>query len=123
MFSQCKSSGKHLIADIQNIKNTNLMNDTTFIEQLLDTICDQYNYTILNKMKYQFTPLGFTILYLLAESHISIHTFPEQNYLAFDLYTCKQNDKNDSYIEIYNFILRNFDADGNYTIIDRRFME
>ena len=44
--------------------------------------------TILNISKYKFEPQGFTILALLAESHISFHTFPEKGIISFDFFTC-----------------------------------
>ena len=46
------------------------------------------NVTILNISKYKFEPQGFTILALLAESHISFHTFPEKGIISFDFFTC-----------------------------------
>ena len=37
-------------------------------------------------------PGAFTALYLLAESHLSIHTWPEHGYIAIDVFTCGQSD-------------------------------
>ena len=39
----------------------------------------------------KFEPQGVTAIELLAESHISIHTWPESNYSAVDIFTCGQN--------------------------------
>ena len=39
----------------------------------------------------KFEPQGVTAIALLAESHISIHTWPESNYSAIDIFTCGQN--------------------------------
>lgn len=44
--------------------------------------------TVLNRFAHQFSPQGVTIVYALAESHISIHTFPERGCCAIDVYTC-----------------------------------
>ena len=41
----------------------------------------------------KFEPQGVTAIALLAESHISIHTWPESNYSAVDIFTCGQNMK------------------------------
>lgn len=35
---------------------------------------------------------AFTVLYLLAESHLSIHTWPEHKYIALDVFTCGSSD-------------------------------
>lgn len=104
------STGKHLICDIKEIKNEKLLNNIKEVKQLLDEICKEYNYTILNKNEHIFEPQGFTILYLLSESHISIHTYPEHNYIAMDLYTCRHYNDNEIYEEIYNKIIEKFDA-------------
>jgi len=116
-----KSSGKHMICDIKNIKNHKLLNAPNLIIDLLDNICQSYNYKILQKSQHIFEPQGFTTLYLLSESHISIHTFPENNYAAVDIYTCRQYQDNSSYLEIYDYLIKEFDAENNEkpTIIDR----
>lgn len=119
MFANSQTSGKHLIADIKEIKNTNLLNNINKVRLLLDAICNDYNYTILHKSEHKFTPYGFTILYLLSESHLSIHTFPERNYFAFDLYTCRESPDDSAYLEIYNVLLQAFNATGTYNIVDR----
>jgi S-adenosylmethionine decarboxylase len=117
------SSGKHMICDIKNIKNQDLLNSPQKLINLLDQICDTYNYTILQKTQHEFQPQGFTTLYLLSESHISIHTFPENNYAAIDIYTCRQYESNKVYLEIYKYIIQEFKADPTQEpiIIDRKF--
>ncbi len=44
--------------------------------------------TILNHAFYQFQPVGVTGFILLKESHFSLHTWPEERYAAFDIFTC-----------------------------------
>ena len=48
----------------------------------------QQKLQFLNISKYKFEPQGFTILALLAESHMSFHTFPEKGIISFDFFTC-----------------------------------
>lgn len=123
MFSNIKkSSGKHMICDIKDIKNTNSLNNPQRIKEILNNICDKYNYTILQTTEHIFEPQGFTMLYLLSESHISIHTFPERNYFALDIYTCREYENNDKYKEIYKNLVKEFDAkEEEPIIIDRNF--
>jgi S-adenosylmethionine/arginine decarboxylase-like enzyme len=67
MFSKSNnnnSSGKHMICDLTNIKNIELLNDSTKIKELFDNICKKYNYTVLNRIEHIFEPQGITILYL-----------------------------------------------------------
>ena len=124
MFSEVnkKSSGKHMICDIKNIRNKNLIHDLKKMELLLETICEAYNVTVLNRAAHEFSPQGLSILYLLSESHISIHTFPERDYIALDIYTCREYKDNSVYLEIYAYLIDSFEADhGSPTIIDREF--
>jgi S-adenosylmethionine decarboxylase len=48
--------------------------------------------TVLHKFSHQFIPQGVTVVYALAESHISCHTFPEMGSVALDCYTCGKMD-------------------------------
>lgn len=45
-------------------------------------------FTILDKVEHFFNPQGWTVLYLLAESHLAIHTFPEQGKAYVELSSC-----------------------------------
>lgn len=124
MFSEGnkKSSGKHMICDIKNIRNKNLIHDLKKMELLLDMICQAYDFTVLNRAAHEFSPQGLSILYLLSESHISIHTFPERDYIALDIYTCREYKDNSVYLEIYDYLIDSFEADHETpTIIDREF--
>lgn len=122
MFSENKISGKHMIIDLKEIKNHALIHDLDKIKILLDTICEKYDFSILNKSEHKFEPEGITILYLLSESHLSVHTFPEKQYVAIDLYTCRDYADNMVYDEIYDFLVESFQAKKEApTIIDRRF--
>lgn len=117
------SSGKHLICDIKNIKNQILLNSIEKLKELFDYICDKYQYTILNKTEHIFSPQGITMIYMLSESHISIHTFPEKNYCAMDIYTCREYENNDVYNEIKEYLEKIFQADNSeFTIIERQYL-
>jgi S-adenosylmethionine decarboxylase len=122
MFSDIHISGKHMIIDLKEIKNDVLIHDLDKIKTLLDTICEKYDFYILNKSEHIFEPQGLTILYLLSESHLSVHTFPERKYIAIDLYTCRDYKDNTVYEEIYDFLIECFQAKKEIPIIiDRKF--
>jgi hypothetical protein len=59
---------------------------------------------------------GYSIFGIIAESHISMHTFPEDNYFSFDLYSCKKFDTN-FLIDLLNKELK--DCQLNYKIVKR----
>lgn len=95
------SSGKHLICDFKNITNTKLLNSKLELKLMCKNICIENNFTILGEVDHEFQPQGCSFVLLLSESHLSVHTFPEKNHLAFDLYTCRQYDNNSVYTNIY----------------------
>jgi len=113
-----------MICDFKNIKNIELLNDQENLNNILEMICDFYQFQIIDKVQKIFEPQGFTILYLLSESHLSIHTFPEKYFLSFDIYTCREYKDNTEYLEIYEYLLEYLEADSTtstYKIIDRYF--
>lgn len=122
MYSNTQYSGKHLIIDIKNIKNEAIIKDIDQLKTIMNSICKKYNFNVLQKIEHQFEPQGISIVYLLSESHMTIHTFPEKKYIAFDLYTCREYPNNDVYNEIHSFIVQEFQCDlENPQIIDREF--
>lgn len=94
------SVGKHIILDLYDVNNEILQSINTstlyifndFIEHILKTA----NVNLLSKNIHFFDfnhenkkiDGAFTALYLLSESHLSIHTWPEKNYIAIDVFTC-----------------------------------
>jgi S-adenosylmethionine decarboxylase len=79
--------GMHLIADLCEC-NSELLNDSAFISKALSAAVEYANATLLQEVKYEFSPQGITAVCLLSESHISIHTWPEKAYAAVDIFTC-----------------------------------
>lgn len=120
LYMSSISTGKHMICDLTNIRNLNRLESMDRMHELLMNICTKYDFTILSKTEHQFSPQGLTILYMLSESHISIHTFPEKRYLAFDIYTCREYEDDAVYSEIYDTLVRWFNCyRGVPTIISR----
>lgn len=64
------------------------LNDPVFLKTVLEQAADKSKATLLNVAIHKFEPQGVTGFALLAQSHISIHTWPETNYAAVDVYTC-----------------------------------
>ena len=114
------STGKHMICDIENIRNTDLLNSLSGIRNVLDAICSTNTFSVLGKLEHQFEPQGCSLVYLLSESHISIHTFPEKQYIAMDIYTCRDYPDNSMYQQLYDYLIEIFQADKNEPfIVDR----
>ena len=82
--------GKHILLELYQCDNQKL-NDESFLRCTLSKAAKFANATVLNLISNKFEPQGVTAIALLAESHISIHTWPESNYSAVDIFTCGQN--------------------------------
>jgi S-adenosylmethionine decarboxylase len=65
-----------------------VLTDLTLIEQAVRQTASEAQTTLIELTSHQFATGGITAVALLAESHISIHTWPEHGYAAADLFTC-----------------------------------
>ena len=81
---------KHLLLELYRCDREKL-NDESFLRCILNRAAKLANATVLNLISNKFEPQGVTAIALLAESHISIHTWPESNYSAVDIFTCGRN--------------------------------
>ena len=81
---------KHLLLELYGCDREKL-NDESFLRCILNRAAKLANATVLNLISNKFEPHGVTASALLAESHISVHTWPESNYSAVDIFTCGQN--------------------------------
>ena len=81
---------KHLLLELYRCDREKL-NEESFLRCQLNRAAILANARVLNLISNQFEPQGVTAIALLAESHISIHTWPESNYSAIDIFTCGQN--------------------------------
>lgn len=79
--------GNHVICSLYGISFKTLDN-LSAIRDAFDEAVLAMESTVLHRFSHQFTPQGVTIVYALAESHISCHTFPEKGSVALDCYTC-----------------------------------
>jgi len=77
--------GIHLIADFWYGK---IIEKEKEIKQILIGAVKKANCLPLEIAIHKFEPQGITGVILLEESHISIHTWPEKNFVAVDIYTC-----------------------------------
>ena len=77
--------GEHITLDIIG---TTKEYSPEYYEKLVYKIAKLAKVTVLEISKYKFEPQGFTLVALLAESHMSFHTFPENGIISFDFFTC-----------------------------------
>lgn len=93
--------GMHLLIDFYDAEN---LQDSTAIEQALREAAAACGATVLQVMLHHFGEgAGVTGVALLAESHISIHTWPETGFAAIDIFLCGKGDPNNALPVLKNF--------------------
>lgn len=87
MEVEYKFFGKHYLASFIGCDPILIMDIKNLKQRMIDGI-NKSGATILSYIEKTFDNGGYTILFLLSESHCSIHTYPENNSLFTDLFTC-----------------------------------
>ena len=84
-----------------------ILNNQEKIEKVLVGVVNSVGATLINTSFHKFSPYGVSGVVVIAESHITIHTWPEHNYAAIDVFTC--NDKID-YTLVENIVVKKFNS-------------
>jgi S-adenosylmethionine decarboxylase len=84
-----RCAGVHLIVDLHGAQG---LDDIDLIERTLRRCVDAARATLLHIHLHHFSPNGVSGVAVLAESHISIHTWPEAGYAALDIFMCGSAD-------------------------------
>ena len=79
--------GRHVLVELFDCPAT-LLNDTDRIEQIMQESALKCGATIVQSVFHRFNPHGVSGVVVIAESHLSIHTWPEYGYAAVDVFTC-----------------------------------
>jgi S-adenosylmethionine decarboxylase len=87
MERQHKFFGKHYLASFIDC-NPDSINDIKSLKTNMENGIIKSSANILSSTEKIFENNGYTIIFLLSESHCSIHTYPENNSLFTDLFTC-----------------------------------
>jgi S-adenosylmethionine decarboxylase len=61
------------------------------LETIMNRIAERCGFTVVNRSFHQFEPMGTTGVLVLAESHFSAHTYPENNRIYIDVFCCSPN--------------------------------
>ena len=86
----CEFQGTHLLLELYGC-NREKLNDELYLRCQLNSAAKLAKASVLNIVSNKFEPFGVTAIALLAESHLSIHTWPESQYSAIDIFTCGRN--------------------------------
>ncbi len=68
--------------------NDIILKDCKKIEEYMVEACKLAKATVVTSTFHEFSPFGVSGVVVIAESHVAIHTWPEYNYAAVDIFTC-----------------------------------
>lgn len=100
------SLGTHITWDVYNC-NADTLSFVPTVKKVLNSIVEELQLSKVNESFKQFEPIGVTGFILLEESHVSIHTWPEHQFAAVDIFSCKPFDAK----KIQDLLMNSFSSD------------
>jgi len=79
--------GKHLLIELREC-NSEVLKSLEKVRKILISAAKEAKATIINNSFHEFNPFGISGVVVIAESHLTIHTWPEYGYAAVDIFTC-----------------------------------
>lgn len=89
------------------------------IEPVLMEAVRRFGAESIGQLSHQFKPFGVTCMVLIAESHFSLHTWPEKGYAAMDIFTCGEMNPEAA----ISYVSEQLEADSHSTKTIRRVAE
>lgn len=92
--------GRHSLCNMDGIYNIDLNNSEYFIGLLRDAV-NIANATLVDTVHHNFVPQGMSVIAVLKESHVAVHTYPEYNALFLDVFTCGKHTDPEVIVEYF----------------------
>lgn len=80
-------AGRHVLAELGGIEPA-VLDEPAFLRAALTSAVTEAGATVCEVISHRFAPHGVTVLAMLAESHASVHTYPELGAVFVDVFTC-----------------------------------
>jgi S-adenosylmethionine decarboxylase len=64
------------------------LDDAEFLKTVLERASEAVRAKVVREIIHSFLPVGVTVILILAETHVSLHTWPEHGYAAVDIFVC-----------------------------------
>jgi len=101
-----KALGRHIIAELSQC-NPDALRSLTKVKRSMVEAAKRANAEIREIKFHRFSPEGVSGVIIIAESHLAIHTWPENEYAAFDIYTCGDTTNPE---KAYQYLIEVFEA-------------
>jgi S-adenosylmethionine decarboxylase len=87
MNARMNTLGRHVLAELYGCDDR-LLDDLEAVSEHMRGAADAVGATVVGAAFHRYAPQGVSGVLLIAESHLSVHTWPEAAYVAIDLFTC-----------------------------------
>ncbi|MEM3730382.1 MAG: adenosylmethionine decarboxylase [Candidatus Bathyarchaeia archaeon] len=104
--------GIHVIAELLGVDPQRIAR-VDAVREILDRVVSESGLNCVSSSFHQFEPYGVSAIYLLSESHLSFHTWPEHGYVALDIFTCGRDEPA---LKAFRLIVKEF----NPTVVRKR---
>jgi len=92
------SIGIHLVGDLKGVESKKI-SDADTMQEIMESAVRSGKLTKIRSYYHQFSPDGVSGIILLAESHLSFHTWPEYGLVALDIFTCGPSENAEAALE------------------------
>jgi spermidine synthase len=100
-------NGKHYMLDFRDVDHVGLaFLETASGESFLSQEITRSGMTVLGSQSHRFPGGGLSLVFLLAESHMSIHSWPEHSFVAIDIYTCGDSSAAEHLVDSMHALLK-----------------
>jgi len=97
--------GRHFIFELFGCDKA-VLDNLQVIDGAMVDAAEAAGATVVGKVFHKFAPQGVTGVVIIAESHISIHTWPERGYAAVDIFTCSSRTKPMKAFDVISSLLK-----------------
>ncbi|MEM1685333.1 MAG: adenosylmethionine decarboxylase [Acidilobaceae archaeon] len=97
--------GYHIYGDLLECSNVDILSDTETLESVVVEAAKVGNMTLLDVKSWKIG-LGVSVVGIVLESHISIHTWPEFKYATVDVYSCGKHTRPDKAFDYIVSVLK-----------------
>ena len=104
---------KHILFDLKECP-PDLLDDEDFVRLCAWTAAKESKSELINISCHKFKPQGVTALAMLAESHLSIHTWPEKGVAMCDIFTCGSHSKPENAVQYLSEWLESTNTKSKY---------
>lgn len=81
------SLGSHLLVELKEC-DAGILKDLDVVREAMVSAAERAGATVVEASFHEFSPFGISGMVIIAESHLSVHTWPEYGYAAVDIFTC-----------------------------------